>query len=999
MRQFGNGCWNRVGLHVLQAATVLLVLVLPGGAGSAPVLAAGQTFASHPPVHPLPEPAERPLPQTGVRFVDASRGSDTAVGTKDAPWKTIAHAVRQLQPGDTLCLRGGIYREHVNVQLEATAGKPITLRSFPGELATIDGGLPEFQLSPQTAWEPVAGGAAGEYRSVSTFPEIDGSRGGVTLLGRFADSLTPLHGYRYLTDLRSSNEYFSQIDAGKTEAGSGIYCGPGVFFDNETKRVHVRLSHTRQVALGADNYQGETDPRKLKLIIASGTAGAPLQLENSRYIRVQDVVVRGGRSTAISVQNCGNVEFDGVTALGGGSAFNVRDTAGLRVVHCACRGIAAPWTYRGSLKYRSIEARIFSASGWTPTGRDNRDFELAWSEFTDCVDGVFLGTCRNVNFHHNLVDNVSDDGMFLTAGTAYDGTTSGGNLRIHQNLFRRCLTVFAFGVGHGRQKMTPTGRQAGAGVFIYRNVFDFRQPVMYAQPEEGVAEWTSYGRAAGDHGGPLWEPMTIYHNTVISHGPPFRSMYAAGFGGHLAGGSRREVFNNLFVQATGRMGGVMPPVVLPPSKSDVKAGPKKDDPLAALLDDDPVDKGKKKPKFSREVDPALEAKLKAQATKKPAEPLAIEFRADGNLHWSLDDRSSIEELLKRFRDSADYAGSRSWYAPGWAANDSVGDPQFARLDFDWTAPLDVRPGTASAAVEAGVRLDENWPDPLRSEDPGVPDCGAVPAGGELWRIGQRGRLDVCGNSAKPLVDSFAAGEFLLPPDKLPARMLRTPVAIMTGYPAFDRPLIAFAFHQLGRPVELHERTWLPPAEYGRYAAVIVAGDLVRAKMEPDQYSAADLPEVRRYLEQGGTLILHRGTARLFETDAGRRLRRDLLGVASRSSMTERSLLLPKHAFVRHLEPGKTYPWINGRGAAGIRAAEGQQIIGTGDGTATLLEVPVGRGRLIYVGWDVSASLPGGRSASTVEQEMAYEQQMQILLAIAASVKIDSAPAARSSAGD
>ena len=116
-------------------------------------------------------------------------------------------------------------------------------------------------------------------------------------------------------------------------------------------------------------------------------------------------------------------------------------------------------------------------------------------------------------------------------------------------------------------------------------------------------------------------------------------------------------------------------------------------------------------------------------------------------------------------------------------------------------------------------------------------------------------------------------------------------------------------------------------------------------------------------------------------------------------MTERSLLLPKHAFVRHLEPGKTYPWINGRGAAGIRAAEGQQIIGTGDGTATLLEVPVGRGRLIYVGWDVSASLPGGRSASTVEQETAYEQQMQILLAIAASVKIDSAPASRSSAGD
>src|SRR4030095_2923331 len=132
----------------------------------------------------------------------------------------------------------------------------------------------------------------------------------------------------------------------------------------------------------------------------------------------------------------------------------------------ACRGIAAPWTFRGSLKYRAIEARIFRGSGWSPTGADNRDFELAWSEFTDSVDGVFVGNVRGVWFHHNLLDNVSDDGIFLTAGTAFDGSTPGGDVHIFQHLLSRCLTTFAFGVGHGRQRAIEGGRQTGAGVEV-----------------------------------------------------------------------------------------------------------------------------------------------------------------------------------------------------------------------------------------------------------------------------------------------------------------------------------------------------------------------------------------------------------------------------------------------------------------------------------------------------------------------------------------------------
>src|SRR6185503_1541251 len=41
---------------------------------------------------------------------------------------------------------------------------------------------------------------------------------------------------------------------------------------------------------------------------------------------------------------------------------------------------------------------------------------------------------------------------------------------------------------------------------------------MYHQPTsaEGPQEITSHARFAGDHGGPAWEPMTVYHNTIIA---------------------------------------------------------------------------------------------------------------------------------------------------------------------------------------------------------------------------------------------------------------------------------------------------------------------------------------------------------------------------------------------------------------------------------------------------------------------------------------------------
>ena len=86
-----------------------------------------------------------------VHFV-APNGEPGNEGTRESPWD-IASALdgqHGIEPGSTIYLRGGVYKhrpeEHFNVHLAGTEENPIHVRPFPGERATIDGGL--YVLSP-----------------------------------------------------------------------------------------------------------------------------------------------------------------------------------------------------------------------------------------------------------------------------------------------------------------------------------------------------------------------------------------------------------------------------------------------------------------------------------------------------------------------------------------------------------------------------------------------------------------------------------------------------------------------------------------------------------------------------------------------------------------------------------------------------------------------------------------------------------------------------------
>ena len=69
----------------------------------------------------------------------ATNGSNANPGTINAPFLTIQHAADVTGPGDTVEIRGGVYRETVTVRHSGTASKPITFEAYNNESVTIDG--------------------------------------------------------------------------------------------------------------------------------------------------------------------------------------------------------------------------------------------------------------------------------------------------------------------------------------------------------------------------------------------------------------------------------------------------------------------------------------------------------------------------------------------------------------------------------------------------------------------------------------------------------------------------------------------------------------------------------------------------------------------------------------------------------------------------------------------------------------------------------------------
>jgi len=492
--------------------------------------------------------AAESLSTTQVRFVDAANGDDSGDGSKAKPWRTINHSLTQVVAGDTLALRGGSYFENVYCAVAGTEEKPITLRAYPGETVVIDGGLREFQDDPASCWEPLENG---EYRSTKVYRNIR------DVLGSFADTNIGLQTYWNRQDLIAENELW--ILEKDTGAMAPVYCGPGLWYDKASGRIHCRLAHTNLGIEEVADYTGETDPRKVPLVIVP-FASVPLEIDQAMHVCFQDLVIRGGGHDTVELNFGIDVTFDNCTIYCGTYGVRARSTGPLRMTECGVHGGIPPWAFRdeNSLhtnssrqydpfipvtehKRRNI-ARLNTHALLVTEGSyefevfffpRNHDWEIDRCDFTDAHDGVYLSG-RGIHFHHNHVSNIQDDAIYLSSPSQY--TTD--DIHIYQNLITQSLMAFGC---HSRGG--PTGN-----IYIYRNIADLRKGVNAKRPSPDLpgGSITNY-HIFLVHGRKLIgiESMFFYQNTFISPASP--DAYAHRLLTATHSGTQRRVFNNICV--------------------------------------------------------------------------------------------------------------------------------------------------------------------------------------------------------------------------------------------------------------------------------------------------------------------------------------------------------------------------------------------------------------------------------------------------------------------
>lgn len=226
---------------------------------------------------------------------------------------------------------------------------------------------------------------------------------------------------------------------------------------------------------------------------------------------------------------------------------------------------------------------------------------------------------------------------------------------------------------------------------------------------------------------------------------------------------------------------------------------------------------------------------------------------------------------------------------------------------------------------------------------------------------------------------------LVVPAAAPAQPeVRRQAAVMEGYPALDADMFAYLLRHRGVRVRQAERVWLPTKEYAGNDVVIVTGDLARGQVQPAVYSAEDLRNVKAFLEKGGTLLLGRGGAALFGTQEGQVFLQEIMGTApklARGVKEELSIVKRDHAWVKHLAREQPHKWINECAAITIAAGKAERIIATPSGYASLARAAVGKGQIIYVGWDICRAMPEGRRPSSVEAETVFDEQVRVVTAI------------------
>lgn len=626
---------------------------------------------------------------------------------------TIQQAIDRLQAGDILELEGSFFGA---VKVEGKHGSrehPIVIRSAPGA-AVLEGCSSRFAAAGNDEWKPakLTDPKAHEDEYVST-RRITVGRHDQMNRGAFfrRQPYTRLITYAKLEDLRAENQTWGErplserhgwqvVRNGTVEPFKypWVYMGPGLFFERglvpARDRIHIRLSHTRNAVNGFADYDGETDPRRLPLAI-SNVRSTTLLVHQSSFVRFENIVLRFGGEATVKVTSSTDIVFDHVRVFAATNAITLNRTLDTVLGHCEIYGGVPTWYFRsdrkGEYDYVDGGSQFHNELGKRTSqtvlnsAEDNGNLEIHHCELVDGHDLVLSG--NTVRFHHNWVHNLNDEALIVDKHRTVD-------LRIYQNAITQVLSAISFNGMGG-----PGGPR-----FVYRNLFDLRNPTASRRPEfpgdpQALRSGHLYKGGDPNQANPVLGedgPLDLFQNTFLVRGVDDRHASYTLYENTRDQHPRRS-FNNIFIAVNPDRGSDLAIAILPPST------------------------------FPAATDGNCYFRIGHAA-----KPLLRVLQPTGRF---------FNDLAAWQRDPL-FTASQAQYLPGYEAAAIDVNPQFQRIVPDG-APHpedDFRLRGDSPALNAGLPLEA----PLSDLDPRVadeerPDIGCYPFDALPLRTGVEGR--------------------------------------------------------------------------------------------------------------------------------------------------------------------------------------------------------------------------------------------------------------------
>jgi len=182
---------------------------------------------------------------------DNPEARDANPGTEVQPWKTIGKAASSVQPGDTVFVKAGTYRETVILAQSGTAAEPITIQAYPGQegKVIINAAEPVLNWQKCTGPNDCSGNPqwghiyyADLSSPVSSHPDKDFAVRQVFQRGeRLPRSRYPNTGWRYPTAVADSKTAFSDRTLTK----------PRGYFDGAVCHIKTAMWRIDQVPIAS----------------------------------------------------------------------------------------------------------------------------------------------------------------------------------------------------------------------------------------------------------------------------------------------------------------------------------------------------------------------------------------------------------------------------------------------------------------------------------------------------------------------------------------------------------------------------------------------------------------------------------------------------------------------------------------------------------------------------------------------------------------------------